>query len=465
MKRIEIMRTDPVIEYNGQRAEVTGRQRELFRLLILHQGRTVSNDLIAQLRGTYIDTVRSKIRYLRGQLKKIGCDYLIENDRASGYRVCLNGDWHVDAWEFRETVEPLDCRFDVDFAASISVELARENAEKLKRVLALWHDNPAATLPHELGFEATFDELKRRADDLLIITRLRIGEIREAMQALEHRARHAPDDATWEFLLLAHDASGSQLALTWDKIIKHYTDRQNRARVPARLTHLMGKISASELLNPFSALEKDDENSTIETAPVESSEDDAQSLLSLCALLGITTASQLRLAESHLTPQACIQRTRNRLYFAGVLASKWVIEPAIRSEFDELLTRLDRGNGEARFLVINPAGNAFKRLNDLREGNISTESIAPLKLLAERHHSLEVRLYDNLPAFRIVVIDDDVVSFSPYRLAADAYLSSGRGWDAPHVVLDPMANFPLAEAFLMVFTETWERAVPIGDAL
>ena len=31
-------------------------------------------------------------------------------------------------------------------------------------------------------------------------------------------------------------------------------------------------------------------------------------------------------------------------------------------------------------------------------------------------------MYNNLPAFRIIVIDDDVVSFSAYRLAAEAYL-------------------------------------------
>jgi Domain of unknown function (DUF5919) len=153
------------------------------------------------------------------------------------------------------------------------------------------------------------------------------------------------------------------------------------------------------------------------------------------------------------------------LYFSGVLASKWVIEPAVRSDFRRLLARLDANKGEARFLVINPQGDAFRRLNELRQGHISTESIAPLKHLAEQHHSLQVRLYDSLPAFRIVVIDDDVVSFSPYRLAADAYLASDRGWEAPHVVLDPMANYPLAEAFLLLFNETWENAVPIGDVL
>lgn len=462
MNQIEIMRADPVIECHGYRVEVKGCQRELFRLLILHEGRTVSNDQIALLRNTNIDSVRSKVRYLRNQLKEIGCDNLIETDRSSGYRISLP-EWQVDAWEFRNAVEPLTGHFDVDFASGLSIELARGYVDRLKRVLALWHENPAANLPHELGFSATFDELKHRADDLLLIARLRVGEIREAIQELEHRARHAPDDATWELLLLAHDAAGSQVTMTWEKIAKHYTDRQQNTRIPAKLSDLMGQLTAGAFPNPFRALQDTDNRSTNRTGGTGNSSQDAESLLSLCSMLGITTASQLRLADSHLTPHACIQRTRNRLYFAGVLASKWVIDPAIRSEFDQLLSRLDKNNGEARFLVINPVGDAFKRLNDLREGNISTESVGPLKLLADRHRSLQVRVYDNLPAFRIVVIDDDVVSFSPYRLAVDAYLASGRGWEAPHVVLDPMANYPLAEAFLMVFMETWERAVPIGD--
>lgn len=464
MNQIKIMRADPVIICNGQEGAVVGRQRELFRLLILNEGRTVSKDLIAQLRDTNTDTVRSKVRYLRDQMKEIGCDNLIKTDRSSGYRVCLQ-EWQVDAWEFRDTVEPLAGRFDVEFATSLSIELARNYADRLKRVLALWHENPAANLPHELGFGATFDELKRRADDLLLIARLRSGEIREAIQALEHKVRYTPDDATWELLLLAHDAAGSQLATTWEKIIRHYTYRGQSTRIPAKLSDLMSQLSAGASPNPFRVLQETKNSDAIQAIRIENSSDDAQSLLSLCSTLGITTASQLRLADSHLTPHACIQRTRKRLLFAGVLASKWVIDPAIRNGFDQLLARLDASNGEVRFLVINPAGDAFKRLNDLRDGNISTESIAPLKLLADQHRSLQVRLYDHLPAFRIVVIDDDVVSFSPYRLAAEAYLASGRGWEAPHVVLDPMANYPLAEAFLMVFAETWGRATPIGDVL
>jgi hypothetical protein len=113
--------------------------------------------------------------------------------------------------------------------------------------------------------------------------------------------------------------------------------------------------------------------------------------------------------------------------------------------------------------MINPHSDGFKRLCELRQGNISLESVGPLRELASRHRSLQVRAYDGLPAFRIVVIDDDVVSFSPYRLAAEAYLKTDRGWEAPHVVLDPVARYPLAEAFVLLFQETWKNAIPIGE--
>lgn len=462
MNQIEIMRSDPVIFRDGQKMEVKGRQSELFRLLVLHDGRTVSNDLIAQLRDTDIETARSKIRDLRGQLKKIGSDELIQTDRSIGYRALLEG-WQVDAHDFRGTIEPMDGAFDAQLGQTISVDVARDDVRQLKRALALWHENPATHLPAELGLEARFEGLKRKAEDRLLISQLcsqHQGEIREAIQELEHRSRRAADDLTWELLLLAYDATGkySQLASTWERIVEYYKNR-----TPERLSSLRQAIGSQKAINPFRASGAS-ANGAVQD-DTDAAGTDARSLQSLCTMLGITTASQLRLADSHLTPLACIRRTRTRLYFSGVLASKWVIEPAVRSKFSELLARLDANHGDVRFLMIDPNGDGFRRLNELREGNLSLESVAPLKQLSEKHPSLQVRMYNNLPAFRIVVIDDDVVSFSPYLLAADAYLASDRGWEAPHVVLDPLAKYPLAEAFLLLFNETWENAKPIGDVV
>jgi hypothetical protein len=145
----------------------------------------------------------------------------------------------------------------------------------------------------------------------------------------------------------------------------------------------------------------------------------------------------------------------------GVLSSKWVTEAAVRSEFKQLLARLDAINGDVRFLIIDPDGDGFRRLSELREGHVSTESVDRLRQLIREHKCLKVRMYSNLPAFRIIVIDDDVVSFSAYRVAAKAYLKSERGWESPHVVLDPLAPYPLAEAFQSLFLETWENAKPL----
>ena len=75
---------------------------------------------------------------------------LIQNDRSTGYRVSLNG-WYVDAQDFHDTVEPLTSRFDVQFATGLDIEVAREYVQKLRRVIGLWHENPALHLPHETG--------------------------------------------------------------------------------------------------------------------------------------------------------------------------------------------------------------------------------------------------------------------------------------------------------------------------
>jgi len=151
------------------------------------------------------------------------------------------------------------------------------------------------------------------------------------------------------------------------------------------------------------------------------------------------------------------------LDFAGVLASKWVVESHVREELDELLNRLDRDGGAVRFLIINPNGSAFKRLSILRNYQLSKESLVHLKALIEKHKSFSVKVIDALPSFRIVAIDDNVMSFSPYRLAADAYEKGGRGLDTPYVMLNPSAEYPLAEAFRLLFEENWKSAQPLQD--
>ncbi|QXF84284.1 hypothetical protein HBA53_24555 (plasmid) [Rhodococcus pyridinivorans] len=199
-------------------------------------------------------------------------------------------------------------------------------------------------------------------------------------------------------------------------------------------------------------------------SPLEPAQDGIDHLHEIAEALGITTASTLRLRGEVMDPMQCIERTQNRLYFSGVLASKWVIDPGVRSAFDEMLTKLDalpERERDVRFLIIDPDGDAYSLLYQMRGGRLSSDSVPHLKELTRRHPSLQVKVIDALPAFRIVVIDDDMVSFSPYALEEERYATSRLGWEAPHVMLDPHAQYPLAEAFKLYFEERWNNARPI----
>lgn len=198
--------------------------------------------------------------------------------------------------------------------------------------------------------------------------------------------------------------------------------------------------------------------------PLEPAGDTTDHLHEIAEVLGITPGSTLRLRGEVVDPMTCLKQTQRLLYFSGVLGSKWVDTPAIRAEFDRLLTRLD-DHGEyeipVRFLIMDPNGDAYSELFQLRGGALSADSIPYLRALATKHVSFEVRVVDALPSFRILVLDEEWVSFSPYALEAERYATSQYGWEAPHILLDPRAPYPLAEAFKVLFNERWNNASPL----
>lgn len=462
-QRIELMRPDPTVWKGGQRVEITGVQKDLFRLLVLHNGRPVSNRSIANLGDTQATASNSKIRYLRRQLETIGCRDLIKVNRGTGYRAALE-DWQVDSSEFEKTVVRLHASLDDLLQHPISAQDAWKDIQQLQAQINAWRSNPADGLDEEgHQLHAYFEKLKQNAEDRLLIARLYTGDysqIREAIQVLMVRARREPDIVVWKLLLLAHDAIEKTIDNVAELINKQFRDP------PTALTSLMAGIRGHTLKhNPFRAGAQQSGGEANPIAEPATGPVDDRGLLQLCSLIGISTTTKLSLTDSHIAPLACIRRTRSRLFFSGVLASKWVEKPDVFLEFKELLNRLDKEQGEVKFLIINPFGDAFRRLHALRGGRLSTKSLEPLERLTAEHSSFQVRLFDALPAFRIVSIDDDVLSFSPYRLAAAGYVASGQGWEAPHIVLDPLADYPLAEAFRLLFSETWDKALPLQDAL
>lgn len=459
MKKIQIMREEPVVIHDGRDIPITGRPSRLFRLLVLNDGKPVTKALIATLYPNETDpeNVPSKIRDLKRQM--VGCEELIANSRSVGYRFVPDG-CTVDATAFSNTIQSLDGTFDMKEDHPIDPATAMAEVKAMERLLADWSANPGADIPGI--WEDKFNRLRRKAEDRLLKARLCTrdhDQIRDAIQDLEGRVR-AKDagDLIWKFLLLAYDALGNQtkVASTCDAIAQFH-----HGHTPASLQAVMagvGNGGTNPFRNPDPPPSRPESQRKL-GPPSHGAEESA--LLALCATLGITVASALRLEGSHLTPVACIRRTRSRLYFMGVLSSKWVTEGAVRSEFKQLLSRLDASNGDVRFLIIDPDGDGYRRLSELRKGHVSTDSVDKLRQLVREHKCFKVRMYSNLPAFRIIVIDDDVVSFSAYRLAAAAYLKTERGWESPHVVLDPLAPYPLAEAFQLLFLETWENAKPL----
>lgn len=197
------------------------------------------------------------------------------------------------------------------------------------------------------------------------------------------------------------------------------------------------------------------------SSPLEPGTNGGDHLHEVAEILGIMPESTLRLRGEVVDPMTCLNQAQSLLYFSGVLASKWVDTPAIRAAFNALLYRLDGQDGAdvpVRFLIMDPAGDAYSELYQLRGGALSDDSIPHLKKLAADHRSFEVRVVDALPSFRILVLDDEWVSFSPYALGAERYATSQYGWDEPHILLDPRARSPLAEAFKLYFKERWDNA-------
>ncbi len=184
---------------------------------------------------------------------------------------------------------------------------------------------------------------------------------------------------------------------------------------------------------------------------------DTDPIHEIARILGITSVLKLRGEE--VEPAECIERTTHRLWFSGVLASKWVVDAGIRSAFNQLLSKLDADDdSDVRFLIIDPDGDAYQRLYQLRAGKLSKDSVPHLQRLAAAHTSFKVKVVNSLPAFRIVLIDNDFVTFSPYALEDERYATSKLGWEAPHIMLDPLAPYPLSDAFRLYFEERWSTA-------
>lgn len=454
----------------------------LLRLLLLWKEESVPRSLICLVLNIKSAGYGNYIKLLRGDL---GAQAAAILESKEGHARLILGDSTVDAYDFRKLLENVE-KFDHADLGQVSQDALREARLILDKALTLWHGSPATgireaiesrRLPAHSQAERNFLlELEAISDEWLnwyqkarmMRNRFRIAlstpqDVGDAIVDLMNMAKLDPADYVWEPLFKACqlNADRQRLKVAWQLCQRYFADSDEEP--PTALRDIVYPTATSTstppaFLNPSRerAVEVDGPRDLVLPAALDHR-------LPLVDMLGITTASAVRLRGSEIEPEDCIERTRKLLYFKGVLASKWVIEPAIRASFESLLRRLDTDDepGDVRFLIINPKGNAFERLYQLRGGGISTESVQHLRRLASRYQCFEVRAFDTLPAFRIIVIDDEVVSFSFYTMEEEAYKTTRRGWDVPHVILDPRAPWPLATAFRMQFEESWNSAVPL----
>lgn len=140
------------------------------------------------------------------------------------------------------------------------------------------------------------------------------------------------------------------------------------------------------------------------------------------------------------------------------MANKWVLDSDAHTAFDRLLTRLDREEevALARLMIVNPVSEAA---DVLRDRGLLTDremkSIPVLQDLVLAHPSFEVRMYDTLPLFRLIIVDQTFVTVGPYLNQPAALPRSG--WEVPQLALTHAAPYPLAQSFVGLFEESWKR--------
>lgn len=181
------------------------------------------------------------------------------------------------------------------------------------------------------------------------------------------------------------------------------------------------------------------------------------------ATLGITEHTSLQLENSNISPVQCCRQVVRRLWFSGIMANKWVLDPDAHTAFDRLLTRLDREEevALARLMIVNPESEAADVLRDL--GLLTDREMKSIPILQElvlKHPSFEVRMYDTLPLFRLIIVDQTFVTVGPYLNQPAALARSG--WEVPQLALSHAAPYPLAHSFVGLFEESWKRSRNTG---
>lgn len=185
--------------------------------------------------------------------------------------------------------------------------------------------------------------------------------------------------------------------------------------------------------------------------------------------VGITDCTK-ELKGTEFEPIRCMKSVKHTLYFMGVGGSKWVTgNHGEYEQFENMLKRVKASKrGDIRFLVIDPRGNGYKELEELRgKDAVPLESYRALYSLAKKYHCLQIHLYDHLPSFRLQIVNDEYVTASRYFFEREKFYDSSRGWKIPHLIVkaenDLNYKWSLYDSFRQLYDYIWENSKSITE--
>lgn len=150
--------------------------------------------------------------------------------------------------------------------------------------------------------------------------------------------------------------------------------------------------------------------------------------------LGVINCTE-ELKGTQLEPIQCMKDVHNSLSFMGVGGEKWVKDAQLRKAFENMLRQTKSMRGEVRFLLINPASEAYGRLYQLRGESVPYDSYERFADLVSKFDNLKVRLYSDMPSFRMQFVDDTYLAISRYYFDKLSHDNFGGGWKTPHLII------------------------------
>lgn len=141
------------------------------------------------------------------------------------------------------------------------------------------------------------------------------------------------------------------------------------------------------------------------------------------------------LQGTRFEPLQCMKDVKKYLDFMGVGGNKWVDQDDKLELLENMLERVKASNGKVRYLLINPKSESYQTLKRLRQNRVPSSSYEKFKKLMEKYQCLEVRLYDDLPSFRLQFVDQEYVTVSRYYFEHELHAEKNFGWKIPHLIV------------------------------